>query len=466
LGEVATQTYQYEWLVGEQPTEVKAATVPAKLTEPGQVWTVRVRAFDGVNLGPPGQATVPIGNLAPELAKVAIAPANPTVADTLVCDMPQAATDADGQKLLFQFSWTVNGQPFAPGADKGALQLATLPQPGVLGGAKVKVPLKAGDVVACSVLVTDGIAVVGPVDSAAVKLGAHDGCGVAFFPCGLGATCTPTDTAAVVCTCKTGLAGDGTVCADVDECTTGKNACDPAADCTNTFGGYTCGCPSGYSGDGWKCSDLDECALGTHACSLQADCANVVGGYDCNCKPGYVGDGQTCTDVDACKLELLICDPHATCVNLPGTDTCTCDLGWAATETNGTASCVDLNECATATACVEGAICTNFQGGYDCTCGPGWQGDGKTCTNIDECKQGTFVCAVEATCQDMMGDYLCVCGKGWIGDGKTCDDVDECANGSNQCDPKALCTNKPGGYDCACKEGLAGDGKTCKAEVK
>lgn len=465
LGEAATQTYQYEWLIGETPTDVTSATVPAAKTEPGQVWTVRARAWDGANLGPPGQATVKIGNIDPQLPKVQVSPPNASMADTLVCDMAVPATDTDGQNLQFKFSWTLNGMPFAAGDNKAQLKLAEPPKAGQLGGYKALLAVKAGDVLACSVLVTDGIAIVGPADASPVAVGAYDGCKAVTFPCALAANCTPTDTAAVTCTCAAGMAGDGTVCVDQDECQNGSNQCDPAADCTNTFGGYTCGCPSGYTGNGFQCTDNNECASGQFSCGLASDCSNTAGGYDCVCKKGYTGDGQTCTDQDECLLGLLLCDPHADCKNLPGDATCVCGLGWAPTETTNGTACVDLDECATATglpACVTGAVCSNFEGGFDCTCGPGWLGDGKTCANIDECAEKSFVCAAQAGCQDIDGGYLCVCGKGYIGDGKTCDDVDECQTGGNDCDPKALCTNTVGGFTCACKNGFTGDGKTCK----
>ena len=47
--------------------------------------------------------------------------------------------------------------------------------------------------------------------------------------------------------------GDGHVCQQIDECITGDNECDQAADCQDMDGTYRCQCVSGYHGDGKEC---------------------------------------------------------------------------------------------------------------------------------------------------------------------------------------------------------------------
>jgi len=51
---------------------------------------------------------------------------------------------------------------------------------------------------------------------------------------------------------------DELVCntADIDECATGTDNCDPDATCTNVQGSFTCSCNSGYDGDGQTCSGI------------------------------------------------------------------------------------------------------------------------------------------------------------------------------------------------------------------
>ncbi|MEZ4451426.1 MAG: calcium-binding EGF-like domain-containing protein [Nannocystaceae bacterium] len=107
--------------------------------------------------------------------------------------------------------------------------------------------------------------------------------------CDANATCDGNS-----CTCKDGFDGDGKSCADLDECASGKNQCDPDATCTNTPGSYTCACNDGYKGNGMTCKDIDECSDGTDMCATYADCANKDGGYTCTCQDGFTGDGFTC----------------------------------------------------------------------------------------------------------------------------------------------------------------------------
>lgn len=85
----------------------------------------------------------------------------------------------------------------------------------------------------------------------------------------------------------------------------------------------------------------------------------------------------------------------------------------------------------------------------------------------DECQQGAADCDENATCSDTSSYYRCVCKPGFEGDGKSCSDIDECALGTHDCSPWADCTNTiPGstdepGFSCACKPDFEGDGKDC-----
>jgi hypothetical protein len=96
-----------------------------------------------------------------------------------------------------------------------------------------------------------------------------------------------------------------------------------------------------------------------------------------------------------------------------------------------------------------------------CSCADGFKGDGKTCTDVDECATGQNSCDADAICANTPGSYTCTCNTGYKGNGMSCKDVDECTDGSNKCAPNATCTNNDGGYSCKCNEGFSGDGFSC-----
>ncbi|PFX14672.1 Fibrillin-1 [Stylophora pistillata] len=64
-------------------------------------------------------------------------------------------------------------------------------------------------------------------------------------------------------------------------------------------------------------------------------------------------------------------------------------------------------------------ICTNTQGSFNCHCAGGFKGDGRNCTDIDECSSG-HGCHGNATCKNTVGSYTCACNNGYTGDGITC----------------------------------------------
>jgi hypothetical protein len=84
--------------------------------------------------------------------------------------------------------------------------------------------------------------------------GSADPC--AALTCGANAACATAVDGSASCACDAGYSGDGTSCADIDECATSADDCDANATCSNTAGAFTCGCNDGYTGDGTTCTEF------------------------------------------------------------------------------------------------------------------------------------------------------------------------------------------------------------------
>ena len=68
--------------------------------------------------------------------------------------------------------------------------------------------------------------------------------------------------------------------------------------------------------------------------------------------------------------------------------------------------------------CPTGASCiAGTNGSYECSCMEGFTGDGSTCTDMNECEEGSHNCSFEATCINLLGTYTCMCNVGFSGDG-------------------------------------------------
>ncbi|RDD39041.1 Mucin-like protein, partial [Trichoplax sp. H2] len=257
------------------------------------------------------------------------------------------------------------------------------------------------------------------------------------------------------CQCKTGYTGNGSVCTDINECTSNSHMCSSNADCTNNAGSYTCTCKTGYAGNGFTCQDIDECSTSNN-CDANAMCTNTNGSYICQCMQGYTGNGGMCTDIDECSLGTHSCSLNANCTNSAGSYTCACNTGYSGTGF----TCQDVNECLSSNQCSNNATCNNTNGSYTCQCKQGYSGDGRTCTDDNECSSGNHTCSTNAACANTAGSYTCTCKTGYSGNGFSCQDVDECES-ANKCDSNATCTNIEGSYTCQCRQGFTGNGFSC-----
>ena len=56
----------------------------------------------------------------------------------------------------------------------------------------------------------------------------------------------------------------------------------------------------GYTGNGTICTNIDECSTlpgeerPRHTCATNGECTDTDGTYTCACLPGFIGNGFTC----------------------------------------------------------------------------------------------------------------------------------------------------------------------------
>jgi len=157
------------------------------------------------------------------------------------------------------------------------------------------------------------------------------------------------------------------------------------------------------------------------------------------CCDGLTCQSGTCVDVDECAAGTDNCDENATCTNTAGSFTCACNAGY---EGDGV-SCTNIDECA-ASPCLNGGTCTDGINSYTCACAPGFTGTNCE-TNIDECAASP--CLNGGTCTDGINSYTCACAPDFTG--TNCEtNIDACA--ASPCLNGGTCTDGVGSYTCEC----------------
>ena len=390
-------TYTYAWFKDGQPTTYTGAILAAGIAKKGETWTVEVVASDSYIKGLAGAASVVIVNAAPAGELIAILPTEVALNSEASCTVQTEAVDADGDPITYSFQWLVNGA-VDPAAEATAVSLLV----GTLHRDDGSL-IQTGDKLSCQVIASDAVDASAPVTSTELTLAVFDVCVSNLTPCGANSNCTGNGTLKPSCACKSGYSGDGVVCVDNDECLLGTDGCSADASCTNLPGSVTCTCDAGYQGDGKTCTDIDECKTDNGGCDANAICANLPGTVTCTCASGYEGDGKSCTDILECQTENGGC-------GLPQHVSCTENAG-------APPLCTDINECLT-----ENGGC-GLPSAMTCTDNLGAP---PTCNDVDECALGTDACDNNASCTNKVNGYICTCDAGYQGDGKTCTDVNEC----------------------------------------
>ncbi len=124
--------------------------------------------------------------------------------------------------------------------------------------------------------------------------------------------------------------------------------------------------------------------------------------------------------------------------------------------------CDDVDQCALGTDdCDINANCWDTCPGFSCNCALGFSGDGRTCTDIDECLT-TARCS-PGTCVNTAGSFTCTCPTGYdLGsDGRSCVRAGSCASVPGPCSPYGTCVDTADGHHCECWAGYAAEGDSC-----
>ncbi|XP_042290199.1 fibrillin-1 [Thunnus maccoyii] len=131
---------------------------------------------------------------------------------------------------------------------------------------------------------------------------------------------------------------------------------------------------------------------------------------------------------------------------------CLCPKGFSGKFCGSTADVCQGKPCFRGVQCQSESLPSQFTCGEcpDNTVSKGKQG--YKCFEHDMCMPPfPFPCHKDANCYSTKQNYTCKCKPGFSGDGRNCTDIDECANISTCPNAKFECKNKPGSVDCSCR---------------
>ena len=115
--------YRYAWTEdGAARADLVGENVSGAETADGETWTVTVTPTDGVLDGPPGVATVTIGNTAPSAFGVTFSPAAPVDDEDIVLVLDPAPVDPDGDALTTSVTWYEDGSLNTVHQDKTTIE--------------------------------------------------------------------------------------------------------------------------------------------------------------------------------------------------------------------------------------------------------------------------------------------------------------------------------------------------------
>eukprot|EP00074_Homo_sapiens_P087601 XP_016863334.1 pro-epidermal growth factor isoform X1 [Homo sapiens] len=196
-------------------------------------------------------------------------------------------------------------------------------------------------------------------------------------------------------------------------------------------------------------------------------CKKRLGTAWCSCREGFMkaSDGKTCLALDGHQLlaggEVDLKNQVTPLDILSKTRVSEDNITESQHMLVAEIMVSDQDDCAPV-GCSMYARCISEGEDATCQCLKGFAGDGKLCSDIDECEMGVPVCPpASSKCINTEGGYVCRCSEGYQGDGIHCLDIDECQLGEHSCGENASCTNTEGGYTCMCAGRLSEPGLIC-----
>ncbi|CAJ0929768.1 unnamed protein product [Ranitomeya imitator] len=235
-----------------------------------------------------------------------------------------------------------------------------------------------------------------------------------------------------------------------------------------------CICPDGFSGP--FCLNRSKPCQG-QPCFPNVACLNQNTGpqYVCSACPAATVangiDGEKCFLYDLCLPPYPFpCHESADCVRSNNSYSCRCKLGFSGDGKN----CSDINECQSLYACPNAKFeCINALGSYRCSClykgvedsqcgnsgnPPGW--------NIFNCTvnwRNTIPLKEFSTQQEKMYDALTMSCQihSMMPHRPPTHNVDECAANEHRCSNTSMCENTYGGYKCFCNSSMELEGNDC-----
>jgi len=101
-------TYEYAWLRDDEDAGIATDTVSAEATADGETWRVEVTPVAGELRGPPGTASVTIGNRPPTIGYLGLETYRPIHGEVLQAFVG-GTSDPDGDPVRVTYEWSVDG---------------------------------------------------------------------------------------------------------------------------------------------------------------------------------------------------------------------------------------------------------------------------------------------------------------------------------------------------------------------